>query len=120
MSAVIENNTIIGNEIILQRIVYIPTDTVIGNNVFITPNTVLTNDRNPPKRIGGVQGPKIRDGAAISANATLLPDISIGEGAPVAAGAIETRDVPVQLLAIGAPAKITDLHLKMIREMTRK
>ena len=112
-SAVVEGNTIIGNEVSLQSMVYIPTDTVIGNNVFIGPNTVLTNDRYPPTRIGGLQGPKIRDGAAIGANATLLPGVCVGEGALVAAGAIVTRDVPAHMLAIGAPAKITALPLKM-------
>jgi acetyltransferase-like isoleucine patch superfamily enzyme len=115
-SAVIEGNTIIGNEVSLQSMVYIPTDTVIGNNVFIGPNTVLTNDRYPPTRIGGLKGPQIHDGAAIGANATLLPGVSIGEGALVAAGAIVTRDVPPHMLAIGAPAKITDLPQKMVRK----
>ena len=119
-SAVVEGNTIIGNEVSLQSMVYIPTDTVIGNNVFIGPNTVLTNDRYPPTRIGGLQGPQIRDGAAIGANATLLPGVCIGEGALVAAGAIVTRDVPAHMLAIGAPAKITALPLKMTMENTKK
>jgi acetyltransferase-like isoleucine patch superfamily enzyme len=119
-SAVIEGSTIIGDEVSLQSMVYIPTDTVIGNNVFIGPNTVLTNDRYPPTRIGGLKGPQIHDGAAIGANATLLPGVSIGEGALVAAGAIVTRDVPPHMLAIGAPAKITDLPQKMIRKVTGK
>ncbi len=119
-SAVIEGNTIIGDEVSLQSMVYIPTDTVIGNNVFIGPNTVLTNDRYPPTRIGGLKGPQIRANAAIGANATLLPGVCIGEGALVAAGAIVTRDVPAHMLAIGAPAKITDLPQKMIREATKK
>jgi acetyltransferase-like isoleucine patch superfamily enzyme len=119
-ATVIEGNTSIGNEVSLQSMVYIPTDTVIGDNVFIGPNTVLTNDRYPPTRIGGLKGPQIRDGAAIGANATLLPGVCIGEGALVAAGAIVTRDVPARKLAIGAPAKITDLPSKMNREETRK
>jgi len=115
-SAVIEGNTSIGDNVSLQSMVYIPTDTVIGNNVFIGPNTVLTNDRYPPTRIGGLKGPQIRAGAAIGANATLLPGVCIGEGALVAAGAIVTRDVPAHMLAIGAPAKITALPQKMIQE----
>lgn len=119
-ATIIEGNTTIGNNVNMQSMVYIPTDTVIGNHVFIGPNTVLTNDRYPPTRIGGLKGPKIRNGAAIGANATLLPGICIGEGALVAAGAIVTRDVPAHMLAIGAPAKITDLPSKMIREITKK
>jgi acetyltransferase-like isoleucine patch superfamily enzyme len=112
-SAVIEGKTIIGNEVSLQSMVYIPTDTIIGNRVFIGPNAVLTNDRYPPTGIGGLRGPEIRDGAAIGANATLLPGVCIGEGALIAAGAIVTRDVPAYTLAIGAPAKITDMPVKM-------
>jgi len=115
-SAVIEGNTSIGDNVSLQSMVYIPTDTVIGNKVFIGPNTVLTNDRYPPTRIGGLKGPQIMAGAAIGANATLLPGVCIGEGALVAAGAIVTRDVPAHMLAIGAPAKITALPQKMIQE----
>jgi acetyltransferase-like isoleucine patch superfamily enzyme len=38
----------------------------------------------------------------------------------VAAGAIVTRDVPAYMLAIGAPAKITDLPQKMVREGLKK
>lgn len=119
-SAVIEGRTIIGNEVSLQSMVYIPTDTIIGNRVFIGPNAVLTNDRYPPTGIGGLRGPEIRDGAAIGANATLLPGVCIGEGALVAAGAIVTRDVPSYTLAMGAPAKIMDMPVKMVNKNMKK
>jgi acetyltransferase-like isoleucine patch superfamily enzyme len=118
-ATVIEGDTTIGNEVSLQSMVYIPTDTVIGDNVFIGPNTVLTNDRYPPTGIGGLKGPQIMDGAAIGANVTLLPGVCIGEGALVAAGAIVTRNVPAHKLAIGTPAKITDLPSKMNRKHSR-
>ncbi len=106
---VIEGYSVIGNDVSIQSMVFIPTETHIGNHVFIGPNAVLTNDRYPPTRIGGLRGPTIREGAAIGANTTLLPGISIGEGALVAAGAVVTRDVPDHMLAIGSPARIKDL-----------
>lgn len=112
---VIEGNSIIGNDVSLQSLVYIPTDTRIGNHVFIGPNAVLTNDRYPPTRIGGLKGPEIKNNAAIGANATLLPGICIGEGALVAAGSVVTRDVPDHMLAIGSPAKIRTLPAVMTR-----
>jgi acetyltransferase-like isoleucine patch superfamily enzyme len=112
-ASIIEGETIIGNDVNLQSLVYIPTDTTIGNRVFIGPNTVLTNDRYPPTRIGGLQGPTLSDGVAVGANVTILPGICIGEGALVAAGAIVTRDVPSHKLAIGVPAKIRDLPAAM-------
>jgi len=34
--------------------VFIPTNTQIGDHVFIGPNAVLTNDRYPPMGIGGL------------------------------------------------------------------
>jgi len=119
-SVIIEGSSVIGNDVSLQSMVYVPTDTVIGNHVFIGPNTVLTNDRYPPTRIGGLKGPQIKDTAAIGANATLLPGVCIGEGALVAAGAVVTRDVPAYKLAIGAPARITDLPDKMVKEVNRR
>lgn len=89
--------------------VFIPTDTQIGDHVFIGPNTVLTNDRYPPRRIGGLQGPIINKGAAIGANSTILPGVRIGEGALVAAGSVVTHHVPDHMLAIGSPARIKRL-----------
>ncbi len=99
-ATVIEGKTIIGGEVSLQSMVYIPTDTVIGNNVFIGPNAVLTNDRYPPTRIGGLQGPQIQDGAAIGANATLLPGALHRRRGSGRCRAIVTRDVPAYMLAI--------------------
>nr|WP_321350169.1 DapH/DapD/GlmU-related protein [uncultured Methanoregula sp.] len=107
-STVIDGKVTIGNNVSIQSMVYIPTDTRIGNNVFIGPNTVLTNDRYPPS-YGQMEGPVIKDRAAIGANATILPGVCIGEGALVAAGSVVTRDVPDRMLAIGSPAKMRDL-----------
>jgi len=113
---IIEGNATLGDRVSLQSMVYIPTETRIGNNVFIGPNAVLTNDRYPPRAIGGLKGPVIRNGAAIGANVTLLPGVCIGEGSLVAAGAIVTRDVPDHMLAIGSPARIRSLPETMDAE----
>ena len=108
-ATVIDGYTVIGNDVSIQSGAYIPTNTRIGNHVFIGPSVVFTNDRYPPSRIGGLDGPHIMNGAAIGANATLLPGVIIGEGALVAAGAIVTRNVPDHMMAIGAPANIREL-----------
>jgi acetyltransferase-like isoleucine patch superfamily enzyme len=119
-ATVIEGNTLIGNDVSLQSMVYIPTGTVIENHVFIGPNTVLTNDRYPPSRNADLAGPHIMEGAAVGANATLLPGVRIGKGALVAAGAIVTRDVPGHTLAIGTPARIKKLPGKVIDSEQKK
>lgn len=112
-ATIIDGNTQIGNDVSLQSMVYIPTNTIIGDHVFIGPNAVLTNDRYPPS--GSLTGPVIKTGAAIGANATIIPGVCIGEGAFIAAGSIVTRDVPDHMMAIGSPARIKELPQEMIK-----
>jgi acetyltransferase-like isoleucine patch superfamily enzyme len=111
-ATVIDGNTSIGNDVSLQSLVYIPTNTTIGNHVFIGPNAVLTNDRYPPSRC--LKGPVVKTGAAIGANATILPGVCIGEGALVAAGSIVTRDVPDYMMAVGTPARMKELPKEIL------
>jgi len=114
-ASVIEGHSSIGNDVNIQSMVYIPTNTTIGNRVFIGPNAVLTNDRYPPSGKPRLQGPALLDRCVIGANATILPMVTIGEGAAVAAASVVTKDVPAGKLAIGAPAKIRDLPKELIR-----
>jgi len=48
----------------------------------------------------------IGDGAWLASRVTVLPGVSIGHGAVVAAGAVVTRDVPPNTLVAGVPARI--------------
>ncbi len=48
----------------------------------------------------------IGDGAWIGARSTILPGVTVGEGAVVAAGALVTRDVPAHSVVAGVPAKV--------------
>jgi acetyltransferase-like isoleucine patch superfamily enzyme len=109
--AIIEGQTSIGNRVNIQSLVYVPTRTNIGDDVFIGPNAVLTNDPYPPHGGNDLHGPLIGRGVSIGANATILPGIEIGEESLVAAGAIVTRNVPPEKLAIGSPARFRELPL---------
>jgi acetyltransferase-like isoleucine patch superfamily enzyme len=108
---IIDGYVRMGDQVVLQSGVYIPTHVEIGNRVFFGPGAVLTNDAYPLRRRAEYEphGPTIDDDASIGANATLLPGVRIGEGAVVAAGAVVTRDVPGWTLAVGVPARVTEL-----------
>ncbi|MDO9355470.1 MAG: hypothetical protein Q7T55_17345 [Solirubrobacteraceae bacterium] len=48
----------------------------------------------------------VHDFAWISARAIVLPNVTIGRGAVVAAGAVVTKDVPAMAIVGGVPAKV--------------
>jgi acetyltransferase-like isoleucine patch superfamily enzyme len=82
----------------------IEADVLIGPKVnLITENHPL----NPNERKGLITKPiLIKKNAWIGANATILPGVTIGENAVVAAGAVVSKDVPDNTIVGGIPAKI--------------
>lgn len=102
---VIDGACRLGSRVSLQTGVYVPRDTTIGDDVFVGPRAVLTNDPYPVRREVDLDGPTVEDHASIGANATLLPGVTVGRGAFVAAGAVVTEDVPPETLAVGTPAE---------------
>ena len=108
-NVVIDNNCRIGDNCSFQTGAYIPTGTKIGNRVFLGPNASLTNDKKPLRTEYSPESVIIEDDATIGSNATLMPGITIGEGAFVAGGAIVTKNVPPWTLAKGCPAKLSEL-----------
>lgn len=107
--AVIDGDTSIGDDVSVQTGVYVPSYTDIGDRVFVGPNATLLNDLYPVRTDVNLVGPSIEDDVSIGGNTTILPELTVGEGAFVAAGAIVTRDIPAETLAIGAPASINEL-----------
>ncbi|MBS20487.1 MAG: N-acetyltransferase [Chloroflexi bacterium] len=108
-NVVIDNDCQIGDNCSFQTGAYIPTGSKIGNRVFLGPNASLTNDKNPLRTEYNPEPITIEDDATIGSNATLMPGITIGEGAFVAGGAVVTKDVPAWTLAKGCPAKFSEL-----------
>ena len=96
----------------VQNNVSIYTGVTCEDDVFLGPSMVFTNVTNPRSAVnrrGQYAKTIVKRGASIGANATLLPDVEIGEGAMVAGGALVTKSVPSWKLAIGVPARIRDL-----------
>ena len=103
-NVVIDGSTTVGDSVSMQTGAYVPTNTEIGDHAFLGPKATLTNDPYPVRRDVGLEGPTLEAHASIGANATLLPGVTVGERAFVAAGAVVTEDVPPETLAVGAPA----------------
>lgn len=105
----IENDVLIGNRVTVKCGVQLWDGLTIEDDVFIGPNATFTNDRFPRSKIYPEQLTKtvLRKGASIGANATILPGLEVGSGAMIGAGAVITRSVPPNAIAVGNPARIT-------------
>lgn len=82
----------------------------IEDDVLIGPKVSLITENHPlhPQQRKGLRGKPItiKRNAWIGANATILPGITIGENAVVAAGAVVSKDVPDNTVVGGIPAKM--------------
>jgi acetyltransferase-like isoleucine patch superfamily enzyme len=89
----------------------------IEDDVFVGPNVVFTDDPHPincPRYQDCKGGPVVRRQARVGANSTILPGITIGEGALVGAGSVVVDDVPPGAVVAGNPARV----IKQVAELT--
>lgn len=130
----VRNDVSIGENCILGRGVYIDAGVSIGSNVkiqnyvsvyhgvtiedgvFVGPHVCFTNDLrpraiNPDGSLKAADdwtltSTRIRRGAALGANSTIVCGHTIGEWAMIGSGSVVSRDIPAYGLAWGNPARI--------------
>lgn len=98
---------VIGAGCKIQNNVSVYDAVILEDEVFVGPSAVFTNVINPRAFIERKQAyreTRIRRGATIGANATIVCGREIGEYAFVAAGAVVTKNVPPYALVKGVPA----------------
>ena len=84
--------------------IFIGDGVLIGHNVVLA---TLNHAKSPCDRSTMLPAPiHIGKTVWIGANATVLPGVTIGDGAIVAAGAVVNRDVPENTVVGGVPAKV--------------
>ncbi len=114
-NAYIDVDVVIGDDVKIQNNVSLFHGVTIEDGVFIGPHVCFTNDR-VPRAVNADGSLKtdadwevspilVRYGAAVGANATILPGVTVGRWAMIGSGSVVTRDVAAHELVAGNPAR---------------
>jgi acetyltransferase-like isoleucine patch superfamily enzyme len=107
-SVYIDHTVRIGNRVKIQNGVSVYHGVTIDDDVFLGPHMTFTNDLYPrsfdPE--WHVVETKVRRGASIGANVTIVCGVELGEYCMIGAGAVVTKDVPPHALVVGNPGRI--------------
>ncbi len=109
-NVVISPGVKLGRNVKVQNNVSIYTGVECEDDVFLGPSMVFTNVINPRSAVnrrGEYLRTRVRTGASIGANATIVCGHDIGRFAFIGAGAVVTKEVPDFALVVGNPARQT-------------
>lgn len=102
------NKVVIGNQCKIQNNVSIYDNVYLEDGVFCGPSMVFTNVYNPRsliERKDQYRDTRVKKGATLGANCTIVCGITIGEYAFIGAGTLVNKDVKPFALMVGVPAK---------------
>ena len=102
------NKVVIGDNVKIQNNVSVYDNVTLEDHVFCGPSMVFTNVYNPRSEISRKAEyltTKVKKGATLGANCTIICGSTIGEYAFIGAGAVITSDIKPFALMAGVPAK---------------
>jgi UDP-2-acetamido-3-amino-2,3-dideoxy-glucuronate N-acetyltransferase len=108
-NTMVAGGVMIGSNVKVQNNVAIYAGTEIEDDVFLGPSCVLTNVTNPRSQVirrGLYETTRIRRGATVGANATIVCGITLGRYSFIAAGAVVAKDVPDYGFVMGVPGRV--------------
>jgi UDP-2-acetamido-3-amino-2,3-dideoxy-glucuronate N-acetyltransferase len=105
----IGENVKIGNNVKIQNNVSVYQGVFLEDDVFCGPSVVFTNVKFPQSLIEtekkNYSKTYVKKGVTIGANSTIICGITINENAFIGAGAVITKDIDKNIIAVGNPAK---------------
>ncbi len=107
-NVVVSPDVVLGDNCKVQNNVSLYTGVILEDDVFCGPSCVFTNVMNPRSQIvrrDEYRTTRVRRGASIGANATIVCGGSLGRYCFIGAGAVVRGDVPDYALMVGVPAK---------------
>nr|WP_047166781.1 acyltransferase [Sphingomonas sp. Y57] len=102
------NRVEIGDRCKVQNNVSVYDNVTLEEDVFCGPSMVFTNVHNPRaliERKNEYRDTRVKRGATLGANCTIVCGVTVGTFAFVGAGAVVSRDVPDFALMVGVPAR---------------
>ena len=102
------NEVRIGSNVKIQNHVSVYDAVTLEDDVFCGPSVVFTNVHNPRAAVvrkHEYRATRVRQGATLGANCTVVCGTTIGRYAFVGAGAVVSRDVADFALVVGVPAR---------------
>lgn len=103
------SRAVVGDHCKVQNNVSLYDAVILEDGVFVGPSAVFTNVINPRAQVerkDEYRETRVRAGASLGANCTVVCGVTIGAYALVGAGAVVTRDVPDHALVTGVPARV--------------
>lgn len=102
------NRVVIGDNVKIQNNVSVYDNVTLEDDVFCGPSMVFTNVYNPRSAVSRkdeYRDTRVRRGATLGANCTIVCGVTIGQYAFIGAGTVVTRDVPDFALVVGVPGR---------------
>jgi acetyltransferase-like isoleucine patch superfamily enzyme len=106
-NAYIDTEAVLGDRVKVQNNVNVYHGVEVEDDVFLGPSMTFTNDMFPRafNQDWKITGTRVKKGASIGANATIVCGVTVGEYAMVGAGSVVTKDVAPYALVVGNPAR---------------